>query len=361
MARISRRRFSHTFLGAVTLSMSSPNLPRIRSEDRRPSLTDIDGLLVGHHTLAERPTGCTVITSGSSFTAGADVRGGAPGTRQIDLLRAENTVDKVDAIILSGGSAFGLDSATGVMKYMEEQGRGVQTRAGRVPIVCSAILYDLHLGDPKIRPDARAGYEAAKKANAAPVIEGNVGAGAGATVGKILGAEHAMKAGLGSWSLRMPDGMKIGALVALNCVGDVIDPATGKIVAGARRPHGGGFLNLMDQLKKGRQAATLVRDNTVLAVVATNASLTKAQCNKVSQMAHDALARCINPSHTPSDGDTVFAVATGQWNSSGRSPDVGLIGALAADALGTAILRAVERAESWGPYPAAKDYPKGKR
>lgn len=324
---------------------------------RRPSLTDIEGLLVGHHTVRERPTGCTVVTSRTSFAAGVDVRGGAPGTRETDLLRAENMVQKINALFLSGGSAFGLDTATGVSRCLEEQGLGFETGAAKVPIVCGAILYDLGLGDPKIRPDARAGYEAARAASSTPVAEGNVGAGAGCTVGKMFGPEHAMKAGLGSWSLSMPDELEVGAVAAVNAVGDVVDPVRGRIVAGARKSDGSGFLDTMEQLRKGYIPGALFKRNTVIAVVATNAALDKAQCNKVAQMAQDALARCIYPAHTPSDGDTVFAIATGQWTAAANAADLGRIGALAADALATAILRAVEQAEPWGPYPAAKSYP----
>jgi L-aminopeptidase/D-esterase-like protein len=324
---------------------------------RRPSLTDIEGLLVGHYTVRERPTGCTVVTSRTSFTAGVDVRGGAPGTRETDLLRAENMVQKVNAVFLSGGSAFGLDTAVGVSRYLEEQGLGFETGAAKVPIVCGAILYDLGLGDPKIRPDARAGYEAVKAASSTPVAEGNIGAGAGCTVGKMFGPEHAMKAGLGSWSLSMPDGLKVGAVAAVNAVGDVVDPVHGRIIAGARKSDGSGFLDTMEQLRKGYIPGEPFRRNTVIAIVATDAALDKAQCNKVAQMAQDALARCIYPAHTPSDGDAVFAIATGQWTAAIKAADVGRIGALAADALATAIVRAVEQAEPWGPYPAAKSYP----
>jgi L-aminopeptidase/D-esterase-like protein len=328
---------------------------RIREKSpRTPSLTDIDGLLVGHFTFHERPTGCTVITSLSSFAAGVDVRGGAPGSRETDLLRPENSVQSVNAILLGGGSAFGLDAATGIVRFLEEQGRGFDARGIKIPIVCGAILFDLSLGDPKIRPDAQAGYAAAKAASGEPVAEGNVGAGAGATVGKTLGMEHAMKSGLGSWSLARGDGLKVGALVAVNCAGDVVNPATGKIIAGARKKDGG-FIDAMEQMRRGAQPRALGRDNTVIGVVATNAALDKTRCTKVAQMAQDAIARCIYPSHTPWDGDTIFALATGRWKADMGQGDAGLIGALAADVLAVAILRAIEKAQSWGPYPAARD------
>jgi L-aminopeptidase/D-esterase-like protein len=323
---------------------------------RTPCLTDIEGILVGHYTLPERPTGCTVITASAPFVAGIDVRGGAPGTHDTELLRPENSLDQIDAIFLSGGSAFGLEAGTGISRYLEEQGRGFDTRASRVPIVCGAILFDLELGDSKIRPDAKAGYEAIKAAGSGPVPEGNVGAGAGATVGKMMGAGHAMKGGLGSWAIRRPDGLRVGALAAVNSVGDIVDPATGRIIAGARRADGKGLVGVMQELRKGRSMGRPFQGSTVLGVVATNADLTKAQCTKVAQMAQDALARCIYPSHMPWDGDTVFAISLGTW-SAGKDTDAGIVGALAADALSTAIVRGVLKAESWGAYPSARDYP----
>jgi len=286
------------------------------------------------------------------------VRGGAPGTRETDLLRPENTVEKVDAIFLSGGSAFGLDTAAGISRYLEERGRGFDTGVAKVPIICGAVLFDLSLGDAKIRPNAEAGFEATKAAGDSPVPEGNVGAGAGALVGKLLGADRAMKGGLGSWALNRPDGLKVGAIAAVNPVGDVVDPATGKIIAGARKSDGSGFADTMAQLRKGYIPGSPFKENTLVAVVATNAVLTKTQCFKVAQMAQDALARCIYPSHTPWDGDTVFAVSAGSWKPGGQSADVGLVGALAADALATAILRGVKMADFWGTYPSAKDFPR---
>jgi L-aminopeptidase/D-esterase-like protein len=321
---------------------------------KQKTLTDVEGLLVGHFTLSERPTGCTVITGPKPFAAGVDVCGGAPGDRELALLKPENSVDQIDAIFLSGGSAFGLDVGAGVSRFLEEEGRGFDVRVAKVPIVCGAILFDLALGNPKIRPDARAGYEAAKAANDRPVAEGNVGAGAGATVGKMMGVEYAMKGGLGSWALQLPDGLIVGALAAVNSLGDIVDPATGRIVAGARKKRGKGFVNTMEELRKGMRPGTPFLGNTLLGVVATNAPLNKAQCTIVARMAQDALARCIYPAHTPWDGDTIFAISTGCWSSS-NEPDVGIIGALAADALAAAILRGVLQCESWGPFPAAKN------
>jgi len=315
-------------------------------DSRRPSLTDIDGILVGHYTLPERPTGCTVITSRSPFTAGVDVRGGAPGTRETDLLRAESTVPLINAVFLSGGSAFGLDVGAGVARYLEEQGLGYSARGVIVPIVCGAILFDLNLGDPKIRPDARAGYEAARTSGAAPVAEGNVGAGSGCTVGKMFGPDRAMKGGLGSWSWCRSDGLRVGALAAVNCIGDVWDPARATIVAGARKSDGNGFVDCMAQLRRGYRPELPIGGNTVIGVVATNAGLDKACCTKVAQMAHDAIARCVYPAHTPADGDTIFAVATGQHPIESSPVNVGVIGALAADVLAIAIVRGCQAAGS---------------
>jgi L-aminopeptidase/D-esterase-like protein len=358
MNAISRRDLIRSALGAALLPWPVEEFMQAQRDtpERRPSLTDVEGVLVGHYTYQDRPTGCTVVTSADAFAAGVDVRGGAPGTRETDLLRAENLVDRINSVFLSGGSAFGLDTAGGISRFLEEQGRGYATASAKVPIVCGAILYDLGLGDPKIRPDARAGFEAARIASSDPVAEGNVGAGAGCTVGKLLGMGYAMKAGLGSWSIRLPDGLTVGALAAVNAVGDIIDPASGKIIAGARKADGHGFADSMEQLRKGARPGSPVQRNTVLGVVATNADLEKPECNKVAQMAQDALARCIVPAHTPSDGDTVFAVATGRKRGSFRPADLGLIGALAADVLATAIVRGITQAVSWGPYPAARDY-----
>jgi len=338
--------------------MQSPK-KKLRSA-REPSLTDVEGLLVGHFTSAERPTGCTVITAMQPFAAGVDVRGGAPGTRETDLLKAENLVTEVNALFLSGGSAFGLDTATGISRFLEEQGRGFRVGKTRVPIVCGAILFDLGLGDPKIRPDAQAGYDAARAASASPVVEGNVGAGAGATIGKMLGHRHAMRGGLGSWSLTRADGLQVGALVAVNAVGDIVDPATGRIVAGARKADGSGFADSMMLMRQGSGPFAAEGNNTVIGVVATNAKFEKAQCNKIAQMAHDALARCIYPSHMPSDGDAIFAVSTGRFSPAGKPIDVGMVGALAADMLARAILRGIDKAETWGAFPASRDFPRGR-
>jgi len=323
---------------------------------RTPSITDVTGILVGHYTSAERPTGCTVVTSEKRFVAGVDIRGGAPGTRESDLLRAENSVDRIDAVFLSGGSAFGLEVGTGISRYLEEHRRGFDAQIARVPIVCGAILFDLLLGNSRIRPDAQAGYDAIRTASRKPVSEGNVGAGAGATVGKIFGAENAMKGGLGSWAFTHSSGLSVGALAAVNSMGNVVDPSTGQTIAGSRSKNRKGFVSASRRIQKSFSLDLPFATSTVLGVVATNAVLSKTQCTKVAQMAQDALARCIYPSHMPWDGDTVFAISSGTWKQR-KKMDVGILGALAADALAKAIVRGVMKAESWGKFPAAKDYP----
>ena len=319
-----------------------------------PTLTAVEGILVGHHTLAERPTGCTVILADGLVVAGISQRGSAPGTRDTDLLQSVNAADRVDAVVLSGGSAFGLDVATGVMRWLDEghgQWSGHPTDA--VPIVSAAVLIDLWVGGkPSIRPGADCGYRAAGAASRAPVAEGSVGAGAGATVGKLTGLDRAMKGGIGSAAVTLPDGLRVAALAAVNALGDVVDPASGAVVAGARADDG----SLRDVRKLLRSGAPLQRprvaENTTLAVVATNAQLTKAEANRVALMADAGIARAVTPAHTTADGDTVFALATGRW--SGRA-DTNEIGALAADVLAAAIVRAVKQATTVAGIPAARD------
>jgi L-aminopeptidase/D-esterase-like protein len=299
------------------------------------SLTAVHGIEVGHAQDNEGLTGCTVILCRRGAVAGVDVRGGAPGTRETDLLNPINLVQKVHAIVLAGGSAFGLEAATGVMRYLEEKNIGYKMREARVPIVPAAILYDLSLGRASARPDSAMGYLAASRASSAPPAEGNVGAGTGASVGKIRGMKYAMKAGLGTWSINL-DGVIVGALVAVNAVGDVIEPGSGIRLAGLRS---GSTLNW---LKKG-QTRTAVKSNTVIGVVATNARLSKAQATKVAQMAQDGLAQSIRPAHTMFDGDTVFALATGE-----KKADVSIVGAFAAEVMAEAIVRAVKTAKPAG-------------
>jgi L-aminopeptidase/D-esterase-like protein len=318
-------------------------------------LTAVPGVKVGNHTLTERPTGCTVVLTEAGSVAGVDVRGGSPGTRETDLLDPVNTVQRIQAIVLSGGSAYGLDAAAGTMRWLEEKGLGQKTRAGLVPIVPAAILFDLGVGDSRIRPGADCGYKAAAAASDAAVAEGNVGAGAGATVGKVLGPGRSMKAGIGSAALAQPGGLVVAALVAVNAVGDVIDPATGLVVAGVRTADGLGLADARSLLRAGllaeRKDPVRPGENTTIGVVATNAILTKAEATKVAQMAHDGLARAVSPAHLPSDGDTIFAVATGKL----EGADVGTVGALAAEALAAAIVRAARQATAIPGYPASRD------
>jgi L-aminopeptidase/D-esterase-like protein len=284
---------------------------------------------------------------------GVDVRGGAPGTVETDLLSPNNTVERVNAIVLSGGSAFGLAARDGVMTFLDEKKIGYRTGAGPVPIVPGAILYDLGIGGrPEIRPKADCGYKAAAAAKAGEIEEGNVGAGAGATVGKMMGGGRAMKGGIGSSALVMSDGLIVGAIVAVNAVGSVIDPRTGKPVAGVRTADGKGLEDPFAIVRRGVVPPGPAREATTIGVIATNARLTKAQALKIAQMAHDGFARAIVPSHTPSDGDTIFVLATGDM---AGEPNVGSIGALAAEAMADAIIRAVRAARSIPGYPAAGD------
>ena len=321
------------------------------------SITDVRGIEVGHAQDDDALTGCTVILCRKGAVAGVDVRGGAPGTRETDLLNPTNLVQKVHAIVLAGGSAFGLDAASGVMKFLEEHKIGFNTGAAKVPIVPSAILYDLNLGRADVRPDSAMGYRAASQASSAPPKEGNVGVGAGASVGKMFGNNLAMKAGVGTASIDIGGGVIVGALVAVNAFGDVIDPNSGEIVAGLRSGKIGPlrvggkekFADTLAMLKKpiGRGIFSFAtRANTVIGLVATNAKLNKAQATKVAQMAHDGLARAIRPAHTMLDGDTIFALSTGT-----RKADVSVIGAYAAEAMAEAIVRGVRSAKSAGGLP----------
>ena len=318
------------------------------------TLTAVEGIKVGHFTLAERPTGCTAILAKEGTTGGVDQRGGAPGTRETDLLNPVNNVQIVNAIALSGGSAFGLDAATGVMRWLDEHHIGYPVgAAGVVPIVPAAILFDLGFGGkPNIRPTAECGYRAADAASEAPVEEGNVGAGAGATVGKSGG--QPMKAGIGSAAIKLPNGLVVAAIVAVNAVGDIIDPLTGQVVAGTRTEDGQHLADARRLLRAGapRQSTGRPGENTTIGVVATNARLTKVQASKIAQMAADGYARAISPVHTPGDGDTIFSLATGTWDG---QVNYGTIGALAAEAMADAIVRAAVKATSSNGLPSARD------
>jgi L-aminopeptidase/D-esterase-like protein len=323
------------------------------------SLTDVEGLKVGHWTDARKPTGCTVVIAEKGAVAGVDVRGGAPGTRETDLLNPVNMVQQIYAVMLSGGSAFGLDTASGAMRYLDEQNIGYKMGPLNVPIVPAAILFDLGVGDGKIRPNAESGYKACQAASTGPVQEGNVGAGAGATIGKLMGPQFAMKSGLGSASIRVGDtGVVVAAMVAVNAVGDIWDRHTGKVIAGARSATtgGDGLAHAMDRLLEGHamvipQSGT----NTTIGVVATNAALNKDEATKMAQMAQDGYARAINPAHTPVDGDTIFALSTGTLK---EKVWVGAIGAVAAVAMSRAVIRAVTQATGIPGFPAYADLQK---
>jgi L-aminopeptidase/D-esterase-like protein len=326
-----------------------------RSDSIRTSIVDVGNIRVGHFTDSRRPTGCTVVIFDRPAVAGVDVRGSAPGSRETDLLNPVNTVQTVNGILLSGGSAFGLDAATGVMHYLEENKMGVHVGASIVPIVPAAILFDLEVGDGKIRPDAQAGYAACLAAVNEHPAEGSVGAGAGATVGKLFGMRGAMKSGLGSVSITIGDtDITVGAIVAVNAVGDVLSKETGKIIAGARTRDGDAFLDSMQQILAGVTVTANVGGNTTIGVVATNARLTKSEATKVAQMAHDGLARVINPVHTGMDGDTIFAASTATARSRG---DVSTVGAVAAEAMARAVNRAVRAATGISGLPAYRDIP----
>jgi len=320
------------------------------------TITLIHGIRVGHHTLAERPTGCTVILVDNGAVAGIAQRGAAPGTRETDLLQSTNAAERVNGIVLSGGSAFGLDAANGAARWLDERRAGIATPDARVPIVPAAVLIDLWVGGkPRVRPNADCGYRAAAHASRRPVVEGSVGAGAGATVGKLLGRDHAMKGGIGSASITLPNGLQVAAIVAVNALGDVVDPHSGAIVAGARA-DAGTFADARRLLRSGASTvlSALPAENTTIAVVATNARLTKTSVTRIAQMADAGFARAIVPVHTIADGDTVFALATGTWRG---TADVTAIGAAAADQVAAAIVRAVRQATSAGGVVAARDLP----
>ncbi len=325
------------------------------------AITDVPGILVGQVQDLDALTGCSVVLCKDGAVGGVDQRGGAPGTRETDLLGPMHLVQKVHAVLLAGGSAFGLDAAAGVMRYLEEQDIGFNTGVAKVPIVPAAILFDLGIGDASVRPDAEMGYQACLAASGEPPQEGNAGAGAGATVGKLLGFGGAMKSGIGSASIDLGGKARVGALVAVNPIGDIVDPGTGEIIAGLR-PVGlgpikvggkGTFADSLEVMRSmaGKMALGVVsRTNTIIGVVATNARLTKEEANKVAQMAHDGLARCVRPAHTMNDGDTIFALSTGK-----ATVDVNIVGAYAAEVVAEAIVRAVKAAKRAGGLPSVNE------
>ena len=311
------------------------------------SLVDVPGLRVGHAQMAGRLTGCTVVLAPEGAVCGVDVRGAAPGTRETDLLAPGNLVEEVHALLLTGGSAFGLDAASGVMRWLEERGFGLPTGHGRVPIVPAAVLFDLPMlrpgDDARVRPDAACGYAACEAASANAPAAGNVGAGAGATVGKLWGLTRAMKGGVGHASVRVGPWV-VAALVACNAVGDVLDPATGQLLAGALQADGRSLLDTQHALLTGEHSQRpLPGTNTTIGAVATNARLSKAQAQRLATSAHDGLARSIRPVHTVFDGDTLFALATGAHPD---APDLLLLGAMAAQATALATVNAVQEAQT---------------
>jgi L-aminopeptidase/D-esterase-like protein len=314
------------------------------------TLTDIAGLKVGHYTDLEAVTGCTVVLCEGGCVAAVDVRGAAPATRETDVLRPESTVQEVQAVLLAGGSAFGLSAADGVMRYLEERGLGFPTRFGPVPIVPAAALFDLGIGSAQTRPGAECGYAACRAASSGAVAEGSVGAGTGATVGHLLGAKAFTKAGLGSASRRLHSGAVVAAVAAVNAFGDVVDPRTGCIVAGARSPSGG-FLDIDAHIEELPKRRPPIGQQTTLAVVATDGALERPALLRVAQMAHDGLARVIRPAHTGLDGDIVFALSSRQ----GRPLDPTVVGTVAADLMAESVLRAIRQAVGLAGVPSASE------
>ena len=314
------------------------------------SITDIPGIRLGSAQNISAATGCTVILCPEGVTAGVDVRGGAPGTRETDLLKPENLVEKIHGLVLAGGSAFGLDAAGGVMRYLEENGFGFDVGVARVPIVPAAVLFDLPCGDARVRPDQAMGYQACLNSEREEFAIGSLGAGTGATVGKVFGMERAMKGGLGSHCVKIGE-LIVGAVVAVNCLGDVIDPATGLIVAGAVQLDPFRFLDSeAGLLQQCEQTGSRFAGNTTIGAIITNATLTKAQATKVSSMAHDGYARTMRPAHTLLDGDTIFTLAVGNV-----AADISAVGALAAKVMEQAVLAAVQSATALAGFPCYQD------
>lgn len=313
------------------------------------AITDILGILVGHAQDFEAITGCTVVLCPEGAVAGVDQRGGGPGTRETDLLNPVNNVEKIHAVMLAGGSAFGLDAAGGAVRWLEENDYGYEVGVAKVPLVPAAILFDLPIGKPDVRPDAEMGYQACLNASDQPPAQGSVGAGTGATVGKLMGFDHATKGGIGTASIELEGGIKIGAIMAVNPVGEVVDPSNGEILAGVRNLEEGGFIPALEVIRDTGDKHLMnkaIKSNTVIGVVATNARLTKAQAAKVAQMGQAGVTRTIRPAHTQHDGDTLFALATGEVEA-----NVSLVGAFAAEVVAQATLNAVKNAKGMGGVP----------
>jgi len=314
------------------------------------AITDVPGIMVGHYTDKEGVTGCTVILCEGGAVAGVDVSGSSPGTRETELLRPGNLVEKVHAIVLSGGSAFGLDTAGGVMRYLEERGCGHETGFAKVPIVPAAIIFDLSIGNPKSRPGAEEGYQACLAATNTKVVEGCIGAGTGATVGKILGIERATKGGLGTASQKVAGDVVVAALVVVNAFGDVVEPETWKIMAGPRKTGGGGFLSTSELFKGSCLRDETLPFNTVIGVVATNAKLSKSAANRLARLAQVGIARTIDPCHTMYDGDALFTLSLGE-----KEADINVLGIVAAEVVAESITRAILQAVTLAGVPAVRD------
>ena len=320
------------------------------------NISDIPAIRLGNAQDLTAATGCTVILCPEGATAGVDVRGGAPGTRETDLLKPENLVEKIHGLLLAGGSAFGLAAASGVMSYLEENGFGFDVGVARVPIVPAAVLFDLPCGDARVRPDQAMGYQACRNSETERFATGSVGAGCGATVGKLYGMDKAMKGGLGAHCVRI-GGLVVGAVVAVNCLGDVIDPASGQIVAGAVQQDPFRFLDSEAGLLQQCEATgNRFTGNTTIGAIITNASLTKAQATKVASMAHDGYARTMRPAHTLLDGDTIFTLAVGDV-----AADISAVGALAAKVMEQAVLSAVQSATALAGFPCCRDVQQWRR
>ncbi len=313
----------------------------IKIKKMRGSILNVPGVKVGHKEDRLNQTGCSVVLFESGAVCGVDVRGSAPGTRETDLLNPVNAVERIHAIVLTGGSAYGLEASTGVMKWLERKGVGYQVGINIVPIVPSAVLFDLNFGDPAVRPDAQMGFDAAEAASRKSFKSGNTGAGAGATIGKMLGMDKAMKGGLGTASIQGPNGLVVSAMVAVNAVGEIRDPSTGQRIAGARNKEG----NILDIqalfLEQAEHESTQPGTNTTIGIICCNAGLNKTQMNKIAQMAHDGLARTIYPVHTMYDGDTIFAATTGNV-----AATVNIVGMLAAEVMAQAVLDGVRSAHT---------------
>lgn len=301
------------------------------------NILDVKGIKVGQVEDKEGLTGCTVIICEDGGVCGVDVRGSAPGTRETDLLDPINMVQKVHAIVLSGGSAFGLESTCGVSRYLEEKGIGFDVGVAKVPIVTGAVLFDLGVGDPKCRPNIEMGYKACQIANNIELKQGNYGAGCGATVGKIRGSEFCTKGGIGSYSIKLDNGLVVSAIIAVNAFGDVYE--NGQVIAGVLNDDKNDFLNTYDLMKKGVNKGGFNIDNTTIGAVVTNAKLSKAECKKISQMAHNGFAKSIFPIHTPHDGDTIFTLATGEVET-----DITLLGSIASEVVEKSVISAMKNA-----------------